>query len=128
MFLDFLRWREVFFFDMIGNCKMTLEQYPFSWFIWKSVFIYYLYYLCIYLIHLALDVKNSENVVKSGYGCFEKSSLWRAPFSFQNEGEIERFWCKNIITLRTYWGVGIYLKYCSSTLKASKNVVKSGFF
>ena len=38
------------------------------------------------ILQTSLTVKNSENVVKSG--CFEKLLRWRAPFFFQNEGEI----------------------------------------
>ena len=38
------------------------------------------------ILQTSLNVKNSENVVKSG--CFEKRLRWRAPFFFLIEGGI----------------------------------------
>ena len=57
-------------------------------------------------------------MVKSGY--FEKRLQWRAPIFFPNGGG------KNINVLVYYQEVGIDLKYCLSTVKNNKNVLKSG--
>ena len=45
-----------------------------------SEFIYGSQYL-LEILHTSLNVKNSENVIKSG--CFKKPSGWKAPFFFK---------------------------------------------
>ena len=73
------------------------------------------------ILQTSLIFKTSEKVVKSG--CLGKCLRWRAPTFVRNERGLSSILLKIIDVAKLLGGW-----YTSSTVKTSKNVVKSGCF